>query len=298
MGNPFSFSSRLLGHVNVEASLETKEKGLPTYARSNTPPSPKSGEPRVWEQPTSKLGKGDIARLRLATLPKIDAVRMTTSDLAGSGSNNLWDMIAGSGLKSEQTLIISLSGIETVELADASAIPAFHRWLKNRFKDDDDFSLAVCANAERTQHAIQISMITRVLYARGVNYSYGDTFGAALRASTGESSIDDSVVTNAVVTTNESQSSATPNVDLSRLNPDAPGISGGGSRESRDVLSQTEVYERPLAFGADIISINPFKFLPELEKQCKEFIPAGIFTQDQDQVTALSRDESLGFPGE
>lgn len=280
-GSAYSINSRLLGHVPVEAGLEAKERTRPTYGKSDSPPSPKDDDPATWGQPESNLSQGGTAnRLRLAALPKIDAARVTSADASGGGVAGLWNIIVGAGVQSEQTLLVSLSGIETLELVDTEAIPQFVAWLTRRLEAadaDNRLLYAVCANAQRFgENAVEdtrISMVTRALYARGIDYSYGDTFGAALRASAGEGGVDGSVVTEPVVSSvedDETKPPAPPSVDLSKLTPGAPGVSARISRATRDGLSLTEVYERPMAFGADVFALNPFNLIDDLPKRCED----------------------------
>lgn len=292
-GSPYAINSRLLGHVPVEEALESKEKELPTYGKSSSPPSPKADPPAVWSQPESSLRRDSPGnRLRLAALPKIDAVRVTSGDVSGGGLLGLLSIVGGAGLESEQTLVVSLSGIETVELVDTQAIPHFAAWLSKRLSatdGDTNFVYAVCANAQRFgENAVKntrISMVTRALYARGIDYSYGDTFGGALRASAGVGG----VITEPIVTPDGKEAAKqpqAPSVDLSKITPSAPGVSARITRASRDGLSMTEVYEMPLAFGADVIAVNPFNFESTLQERCEKFFPH-IFERNTDISSAI-----------
>jgi hypothetical protein len=301
-GDAYYLNSRLLGHVPLERELMGKEKALPAYGKTGNAPSPTAKGSEAWGQPDSSLGPTGLApRLRLAALPKIDAARVTGADVGGGGAAGVWNFIVGGGVSSEQTLMISLSGIETLELDDAVAIPAFIKWLRLGLSSIEDVGMltAFCANAKLfgkdAQENTRISMVTRALYARGIDYSYGDTFGAALRASAGAAG-SNGVVTDAFVTpggTGTATTPAAPSVELSKFTAGAPGIAARISRASRDGLSLTEIFERPLAFGADVVAINPFTLVPGLSARCEK-LGLPIFTGP---LTTTLSDPKAGIPG-
>jgi hypothetical protein len=269
-GDAYSLTSRYLGHIEVEAALEESERRLPVYGSSNSTLKPADGK-LVWQQPLSNLSAGNAAdRLRLAALPKIDLARLTSGDLGGSGVIGIWNFLVGGSTASEQTLVMSVSGVENLELPDPIALEALDRYLKRFFLEDYNLS-AICLAARRFndlkfEHT-RISMVTRVVYARSIDYAFGDNFGAAIRAAAGEGSVN----TGALTVQSDDRDQSLPVVDPAQLSgTGVPGLSASFRRQTKDGLSITEVFERPMAFGVDLITIDPTAYHEDLVKFCSD----------------------------
>lgn len=268
-GDPYSLTSRYLGHIEVEAALENLERSLPVYGSSNSKPKPTSEKP-AWQQPTSNLSAGNAAdRLRLAALPKIDLTRLTGGDLGGSGVIGIWNFLIGGSAESEQTLVMSVSGVENLELPDPIAIGAFNDYLQLQFGKDSPELSAICSAARRFEDPkfehTRISMVTRVVYARGIDYAFGDNFGAAVRAAAGEGTVN----TGALTAQDDGNDQTPPTIDLTQLSATGvPGLSASFRRQTKDGLSITEVFERPMAFGVDLITIDPTAYRKDLVNLC------------------------------
>jgi hypothetical protein len=276
-GDAYSLTSRYLGHIEVEDELEESERSLPVYGSSNSTLKPTDGKPKpadgklVWQQPLSNLSAGNAAdRLRLAALPKIDLARLTSGDLGGSGVIGIWNFLVGGSTASEQTLVMSVSGVENLELPDPIALEALDRYLKLFFLEDYNLS-AICSAARRFndlkfEHT-RISMVTRVVYARSIDYAFGDNFGAAIRAAAGEGSVN----TGALTVQSDDRDQSLPVVDPAQLSgTGVPGLSASFRRQTKDGLSITEVFERPMAFGVDLITIDPTAYHEDLVKFCSD----------------------------
>ena len=196
--SPYGLSSRYIGHVDgIENELYAKETKLPTYPKTKTPPS-LAKSPPMWVQPDDQIsppGSVTQQRLRRAAFPSMALVSVTDGELGGSGLSGLWSWIVGGSVRSEATLNLSLFGVETLELDDISAYAATIEYLNEQVGSTDDsgsdaFKEGVCAAAtslgDPRGETSKIAVITRAFYARGIQYTYGDTFAASLRAAAGE----------------------------------------------------------------------------------------------------------------
>jgi hypothetical protein len=117
-------------------------------------------------------------------------------------------------------------------------------------------------------------MVTRVVYARSIDYAFGDNFGAAICAAAGEGSVNTGALT--VQSDDRDQSlpandPTLPVVDPAQLSgTGVPGLSASFRRQTKDGLSITEVFERPMAFGVDLITIDPTAYHEDLVKFCSD----------------------------
>lgn len=273
----YSLGSRSLGYVNLSRQLIESERQLPSYGQSGTAEltfgDDKKLDKATWSQPNSNFGPqgGTPNRLRLAALPGISLVRLSSADLQSTGLSGLTNFVLGASAKSDANLNINLVGIETLELDDVRAVEAFDAQVLARARTDTRFQRGICAAAASLSEDLQpdlsqyqLTMVTRVFYARGINYGFGDNFAASLAASAGPPGASDADAgddsggdgdgasaggTDITVTDN----SGIPEVALSSV---APGTAAKVATKSSDGLSQTEVFERPLAFGIQALSAN------------------------------------------
>ena len=151
-----------------------------------------TGKVERWAQPVKArilepIGDADVKRLRRFALPRIEAARVTTGDFSGSGVfGGIWKATLGAAFQDDETLLISLTKLESVELSDRDVVDKFRLWAIAAL-EDEKLTSALCHAGLRwgdsSLEHIRISLITRAFYARGVRYSFGDTYGAALVAS-------------------------------------------------------------------------------------------------------------------
>ena len=282
--SPYGLSSRYIGHVEaIENELTAKEALLPTYPKTQTAPSLAEGPP-MWVQPQDQIappGSDTQQRLRRAAFPSIALVSVTDAELGGSGLSGLWNWIVGGSLRSEATLHLSVFGVETLELDDISAYAATTEYFNNKLGTDQDdrpsvFREGICAAAtslgDPTGETTKIAVVTRAFYARGIQYTYGDTFAASLRAAAGEderpslptneeldadplsgSEGDDSLGSNDDEDP-EDEAVEPVAVDLTELDTrTTPGLVGRFATVRSDHLALTDTFERPMAFGVDVL---------------------------------------------
>lgn len=211
-----------------------------------------------WPQPTVDLAAGridpnsgrllydrQVDRLRRAALPRLDAARITRAEAESMGIIGIFNFLVGGKVEDEETLMISLTKLETAELSDPDVIKVFHDQVKERLQNDDGFLMAVCHAAlswgDQAFDKTAISLVTRVFYARGIQYSYGDNFGAALQAS-----IDPT------------------GAKVRRLQK----LGGGAEVGKAARLGLNEEFNVPMAFGVDAVMLDPRNLGIDLAGRC------------------------------
>lgn len=259
-------NSRSLGYIDMSQALLAEEAGKPTYGKSGTlkkitDPTSKEQIGWEWSQPNSSLrqtGAQSQQRLRLSALPGISMVRLSEADLSQSGIAGLVAYAVAGRAKSGAFLNINLSGIETLEVDDVTALRVVRRDVVGRLSRDQNFRDAICAGAialDTDLNDVQISMVTRVFYARGINYSWGNSASAALGATVGAGSpptLDNNTTTDA-----DAPDGGTQKVASVNITPISPGTSTGLASSSENRLTQNEVFDRPLAFGVQSMDVDP-----------------------------------------
>ena len=282
--SPYGLSSRYIGHIEgIENELTAKEAMLPTYPKTQTSPS-LAKDPPMWVQPQEQItppGSDTQQRLRRAAFPSVALVRVTDAELGRSGLSGLWNWIVGGSVHSEATLNMSVFGVETLELDDISAYVSATEYFKQKLGSGENdgssaFKEGICAAAtslgDASGETTKLAVVTRAFYARGIQYTYGDTFAASLRAAAGEderpslptkgeldvdalsaSESDDPQAS--VAEEDQGNEPAEPvAVDLTELaSRTTPGLVGRFATVRSDQLALTDTFERPMAFGVDVL---------------------------------------------
>ena len=264
--NPYGLSSRYIGHVeDVEVALLKKEIELPVNPKTKTAPII-TDKSKIWPQPDDPIILPGLAvqpRLRMAALPNIALASVTEAEFGRGGISGLWSKIVGGRARSSATLNIAVSGVETLEIDDISAYNLTHEYLITKISSSG-YKKGLCASAvslgDPAGMQSNIAVVTRVFYARGIKYSYGKTFGATLRAAAGEGTrpslpLQDTESPTPVANTETALEEPTPlAVDLSELaSRTTPGQVRQIATVSSDTLTLEEVFERPMAFGVDVM---------------------------------------------
>lgn len=263
--SPYGLSSRYIGHVvEIEVALKKKEGRLPIYPKTNVAPS-SANKTTAWPQPTDPIilpGASMEPRLRMAAFPHMALTRVTEAELGGSGISGLWNWIVGGSTASVATLNLSVSGVETLEIDDVTAYTVTKEYLEEQAASQafrDGLCAAAATLGDPSGTSSNIAVVTRAFYARGLKYVYGKTFGAALRAAAGEGvrpNLPKEEITRSALPTNSEAAKKTvhPAVDLSALaTRTTPGLVGRFVTARGDTLTLEEVFERPMAFGVDVL---------------------------------------------
>ena len=272
----FSLKSRSLGYVSIHDALAQAERRKPQYPVSGTSNTVSLGSEdkaklTAWKQPTATNAlvpnlSSNPERLRLAAIPGVSLVRVSEADLAKRG---LLKVIAAAFRRNSE-LTINLKGVETLEIDDISAAKALVFGIHSPAVHDPWFGQGVCTAAvalgDPSLDSIQIQMITRVFYARAIEYNYGDDASAALKQVSSKEAVTDTSGNAAPSTTPagaavegdgtkpaEKPAAATVG-DVSNV---APGTVAKVAVQRKDGSSLTEVFERPLAFGVGVLAVSP-----------------------------------------
>lgn len=313
---------RNLGHLPIEDSLQqyyAKRKGLPKLVKApdeaDTTPSPADGP--GWQQPEDSSGiftvpnpPGPVTRPRLAALPGVTLARFAGAEIGGGAPLGPIQAAFGLGGSDDLEMSITLSGIETIEAPDDITVIR----LLNRACDEDsdgsypalydgealDFSLRQLVSfedggdgkseAERiAETKPQVVAITRVFYARAIDYSFSlDREFAANLLATLEGLEELQQMAALGLTTAQQQGEGEPEEEGSEAGEDeapetpaptqeailgdlvtrvgelrrsfaaapAPGVSAAFAFFDSRGLTLREVFERPLAFAADGLAVD------------------------------------------
>ena len=283
--SPYGLSSRYIGHVEgIEDELYLKEAALPVYPKTSAPPSLNDRSASMWQQPTGQMilpGADTQLRLRRAAFPSLTLVTVSEADLGGSGLSGLWNWIVGGSSRSEANLSLSVVGVETLELDDVTAYNATLEYFGKLVSTSDEakvevFEEGVCAAAQwlgdSTGEASKIAVVTRAFYARGIQYTYGDSFAASLRAAAGEGErpslpnknsetmeqlkgAQGKTLPSGTTEGNDGSDGNTVAVDLAELETrTTPGLIGEFAMLRSDRLALAETFERPMAFGVGVLA--------------------------------------------
>ena len=275
----FTLGSRSLGYVDVSAVLSASEKTKPTYPKAmitDAKVMDNALKALTWQQPEQPLTtRSQGNRLRLAALPGVSLVRLNSADLENAG---VLGAIAGS-FEASSNLDISLLGIETLELDDIAAAGVMRATVLAALRDQGDTGMlwrsGLCVSAKALGVPLdqtQITMITRVFYAHGIEYKYSNKFEAGLVAETANAGGGDNADANADAAQNAAggdtaaaggapaTGQATKEADAEEtevmLSLTAPGSAAKLTTRDTTDLHQSEIFERPLAFGVGGISVR------------------------------------------
>lgn len=223
--------SRPLGRLNgIDKMLSERTKNAPPHPKTMNAPNVNGNQFR-WVQNTQNDLLTGLNRLRLMALPGITVTQISDVDASVSGLLGLWKTVIGTNFDREETTFVSLTGLETVEIADHQIAKAFRDHAKAML-DNEDKRLGICVAAiamgDPRFEKTAISVLTRVAYARGAEFR---------RKSDSR------------ISTNLSAENAE--------NSETDKASGNAVSQTTKALTLNEVFDRPLAFGVDALMIDP-----------------------------------------
>ena len=303
----FSIGSRSLGYLDLAGALDEAQRKLPNYPASGEPSkleiSAANGVQKTaktaWKQPTNTSGvfppTPGVApqRLRLAAIPGVSLTRVTEADF---GRRNLFSAIAGA-YRRDARLDINVTAVETVEINDIDAFREFKNNILVSLISDQNYRDGICASAaalgDPALDNVNIQMITRVFYARGIEYTFSDDASGALRAAEGDTGIPDSsnifqqstVDAGSAVGGEQQGENPSKQAQAPNITTISPGTVAKIAVQRKNGSSLTEIFERPLAFGVQTLSVSPKR----IGLRCNEF-GEGLY-----EGTAILKDNHAEF---
>jgi hypothetical protein len=263
--------SRYVRRLSVD--VEEKEAASPVYAATGAARPELTGDTVSWNlpegdtpifaahMPLPKDKTPTPKRLRLMALPSLAAVRITSADVSGGGPLGALNLLFSGSFEDEENVLVSLKGLETVEISDIGVAARFEEEVKKMLRTPTELkALCVAAKAmgDPGFEKSAISLVTRVAYARGMEYAYGDNFKGALSASAG-----------------------LPAKDTEGK--------GNFSNETTKSLNLNEIFDRPMAFGVDAIMIDPKKLRTGLASTCAKEADAFMTTPLSEAMTGAPK---------
>ena len=268
-----SLSSRSLGYEDISGVLSRSLKAMPQFAKTGTLTFASGTGTQSFAQPQSSVSTttGRSDRLRLAGLPGISIVQLSEADVGKSGLGQLVGGALGISVRDERNLNLDLIGIETVEIDDVAALVAMRSTVLRKIHDVASYRDGICASIASLEDPqgdkAQISMVTRVFYARGLRYTYGENLSAALSSGEGAQEASNTAANSA----QGSAQSGTGDGATAVLPANAGPIGAVIGRNAG--LSSTDVFERPMAFGVQVLSFS----IKDLGLSCNPKTRAAVY---------------------
>ena len=285
---------RNIGHIDLSEELESHYTKRPEFPATKTPENltGSATEQKAWPQPTAPnsifSSGGSANRLRLAALPGVKVATVFEGSVgARAPVQGVGNVGAGAAAESRRVLNISLSGIEELEApSDFLLKQKFDSLCKDdksgytlenlRFVLGQMIGVPTPELLEKAKP--KIAIISRVLYARSIDYTF-DTdqgFGADIVAVTeglnalvelsdalGSGGSDGSQTTTEVQPTESSASAARAEIakavaslrsTLSGSN--SPGVALSATFVDARGVTLKQVFERPMAFAVQTLSYD------------------------------------------
>ncbi len=283
--DPFSLGYRNFGRADVSATLSAEIKAMPELPET-TKVTTKDGKvtfPQTAEYDITKP-RGKSNRMNLVALPSITIGRVSGADLAAKAPVGAAGAAFDAGFKASDNVHLALDGIESIELSDASAYEA----LKSACPNSPDVTTKTALQAsmaqlpkkakkakkDKKEAQSQLSIVTRVFYARSITYSAdrSRSFGSGVIAKQGKD-LPNNVPTPTITYAADGTPNPVPaGSHTQQLDQNAPGVAASFIYASTSGLSLTQVFDRPMAFGADVMSIE-LKTDENGKVTCGEFVP-------------------------
>jgi len=317
---------RNIGYIDLTKALETYYKARPEFPPI-TRPENDNELVDMWEQP--KLGdkesifgrSGKVNRPRLAALPGISVATTFQGSIGGrapvEGVGNVGAGVAG---ESSRVLNISLTGIEEVEApSDFAVKQAFDKTCKEQehkgFFSADSLLFALRqmigdSTPELLEQAKpQIAVISRVFYARSVEYTFQTNQGigadvvavteglkalqelsSSLGAEPRLSGDNTKTVDPADPETEEATegSAAATQAEVAKIaamlrsrltGSSSPGVAVSAVFVDARGVTLSQTFERPLAFGVQIVAYDLRGIRPG--RTCAEMMQSGAYKPDR-----------------
>lgn len=276
----FALGYRHFGHIDVSEAIRNEMALRPEFPKTK-PKEIKNGNEVIeytFAETTEGNGKTNIAaprgkadRLYKAALPSVQIASLKAADLGAQYPVAPTSLLADLKFRASDTVNIILDGVETYELGDNAAWEAFHKTcLGEAYKEG-----ALSASLGRvTQKSGQLGaspdgwlhMITRVFYARSITYSRTYEVETSVGAGAGQGQLQNVAAPQPDGGTPTKPATLAKQDNLKKLSIDLPGIAGSFARSDNGKLELIQVFERPMAFGADVLSIDLKRHTPNSVK--------------------------------
>lgn len=283
--DPFALNYRNFGHIDVSTVLEREMRALPQFPVTEPPSNGQLafGQPKATGSINSHRGTPN--RLNMVALPGVELATLRGADLAAHGPVGGVAGLFNLGFRKNDVVKLTLKGVESMEITDQNAWPALLKrcgQLKGVTNSVNSTALAASVRAVTTAEdgpaKPSLHMITRVFYARSIVYTTNRVRQTGGNFSTGASQEDipdpgdplssippllnDGKQSSSAGTTTDTQGAATagtveePSAGSVQVRSETPGVSASFVSASESAVSLTQIFERPLAFAVDVLTIE------------------------------------------
>lgn len=262
--DPFTLGYRTFGRIDVSKALKAEIESFPELPKTV---AEGSGTNIKFPQQTGKITepRRNAERLHLAALPAVTVGRVSAADLAAIGPVGAASAALNLGFRSQDQVEISLQGIESLEISDVNVFGALNKLCDTGVLGEVNVLAALKASAAQvTDTKVSdensdafLSVITRVFYARQITYTSTSnrSFGAGANADI-DGGAPSSVTPSAPKIDSDGNLQPIAATNLSGSIESAPGVAQTFVSASNSSIKLTQVFERPMAFGVDVLAVK------------------------------------------
>ena len=282
----FSLNYRYFGQLDIAGVFKKEIKGRPELAetpiKTDYTITLADGTEKTlqrFEQPSASdvtAPRGHSNRMFLAALPSLKIASVKAADIGIQAPAGTTKALSEAGFRLSDTVAIRLEGIESLEISDSAVWDA----LKKQCGENDGIknstaltaALGMVTPADFAGTKIKpdgwLHVITRVFYARSIHYNrtISKSFATVAQASKGdlsENKINAQPLSNG---NEETPAAVTDKNMLTGLPVSVPGVAASFVSKSDTGIEMIQIFERPMAFGVDVLSVRLIRGKDDLVK--------------------------------
>ena len=274
----FSLNYRYFGQLDIAGVFKKEIKGRPELAetpiKTDYTITLADGTQTLqrFEQPSASdvtAPRGHSNRMFLAALPSLKIASVK----APAGTTKA---LSEAGFRLSDTVAIRLEGIESLEISDSAVWDALKKQcgesgeIKNSTALTAALGMVTPADFAGTKIKPDgwLHVITRVFYARSIHYNrtISKSFAIVAQASKGDVS-ENQINAQPLSTGNEETPAAVTDKNmLTGLPVSVPGVAASFVSKSDTGIEMIQIFERPMAFGVDVLSVRLIRGKDDLVK--------------------------------
>jgi len=282
----FSLNYRYFGQLDIAGVFKKEIKGRPELAetpnKTNYTITLADGTEKTlqrFEQPSASdvtAPRGHSNRMFLAALPSLKIASVKAADIGIQAPAGTTKALSEAGFRLSDTVAIRLEGIESLEISDSAVWDALKKQcgesgeIKNSTALTAALGMVTPADFAGTKIKPDgwLHVITRVFYARSIHYNrtISKSFATVAQASKGdlsENKINAQPLSNG---NEETPAAVTDKNMLTGLPVSVPGVAASFVSKSDTGIEMIQIFERPMAFGVDVLSVRLIRGKDDLVK--------------------------------
>ena len=209
-------------------------------------------------------------------MPSLKIASVKAVDIGIQAPAGTTKALSEAGFRLSDTVAIRLEGIESLEISDSAVWDALKKQCgeSGEIKDSTALTaaLGMVTPADFAGTKIKpdgwLHVITRVFYARSIHYNrtISKSFAIVAQASKGDVS-ENQINAQPLSTGNEETPAAVTDKNmLTGLPVSVPGVAASFVSKSDTGIEMIQIFERPMAFGVDVLSVRLIRGKDDLVK--------------------------------